>query len=168
MHDGSVEARSAGAGCGSEFVIRLPVLSHDTRVSPLHRIGDQALRFDVPRRVLIVDDNQDGARSLAMVLQMGGNDVYTVYDGPEAVEAFSRFRPDVVLLDVGLPTLNGYDTARLMRALPDGSDTLIIALTGWGTDEDRRRSREAGINHHLVKPVDLKTLHGLLGSRQAV
>jgi two-component system, sensor histidine kinase len=168
MHDGSVEAHSAGTGSGSEFVIRLPVLSNDARVPPLHKPGDQALRFEVPRRVLIVDDNQDGARSLAMVLQMGGNDVYTVYDGPDAVEAFSRFRPDVVLLDVGLPTLNGYDTARLMRKLPDGSGTLIIALTGWGTDEDRRRSREAGINHHLVKPVDLKTLHGLLGSRQAV
>jgi CheY-like chemotaxis protein len=113
-----------------------------------------------------VDDNQDGAHSLAMLLQMQGNEVHTVYDGPEAVAAISDFHPDVVLLDIGLPTLNGYETARRMRALPDSRDALIIALTGWGQEEDRRRSREAGFDHHLVKPVDLQTLETLLAGNR--
>jgi CheY-like chemotaxis protein len=93
--------------------------------------------------------------------------VHTVYDGPQAVEAVTQFHPDVVLLDIGLPTLNGYETARRMRTLPDSRDALIIALTGWGQEEDRRRSREAGFDHHLVKPVDLRVLEGLLATRNA-
>jgi signal transduction histidine kinase len=166
LHGGTVEARSPGSGRGSEFVIRLPV----------HEAQQEAPAAEAPvmhsggavcHRILVVDDNQDGAHSLAMLLEMQGNTVHIVYDGPQAVEAMAQFHPDVVLLDIGLPTLNGYETARRMRALPDSRDALIIALTGWGQEEDRRRSREAGFDHHLVKPVDLHVLEGLLAARCA-
>jgi signal transduction histidine kinase/ActR/RegA family two-component response regulator len=167
LHGGMVEAFSGGAGRGSEFVVRLPVLEA-AETAPT-KAALTARRPEIPQalRILVVDDNQDGAHSLAMLLQMQGNEVHTVYDGPEAVAAISDFHPDVVLLDIGLPTLNGYETARRMRALPGSRDALIIALTGWGQEEDRRRSREAGFDHHLVKPVDLQTLETLLAGNRS-
>ena len=122
------------------------------------------MRLGAGHRILVVDDNEDGAQSLAMLLEMLGNQVHTVYDGPQAVEAISLFHPDVVLLDIGLPTLNGYETARRLRSHPGARDALIIALTGWGQEEDRRRSREAGFDHHLVKPVDMHVLESLLAT----
>jgi CheY-like chemotaxis protein len=160
LHGGEVEAFSEGPNRGSEFVIRLPALEASQGQCEEH---PESIR--VPghtHRILIVDDNEDGAQSLAMLLELQGNQVRTAYDGPEAVQAVAQFHPDVVLLDIGLPTLNGYDTARLMREHPDSRDALIIALTGWGQEEDRRRSREAGFDHHLVKPVDLRVLEELL------
>jgi signal transduction histidine kinase/ActR/RegA family two-component response regulator len=161
LHGGTIEASSKGSGRGSEFVIRLPVLEVTAQPTDVAAQNGNGATHHA-RRILVVDDNHDGAESLALLLQMQGNEVHTVYDGPEAVEAMSQFHPDVVLLDIGLPTLNGYETARRMRALPDSCDALIIALTGWGQEEDRRRSREAGFDHHLVKPVDLQTLESLL------
>jgi signal transduction histidine kinase/ActR/RegA family two-component response regulator len=163
LHGGTIEAFSAGAGQGSEFVMRLPVVTWQTVTNDATSDAAQPAS-GAGHRILVVDDNEDGAQSLAMLLELQGNAVHTVYDGPQAVEAITLFHPDVVLLDIGLPTLNGYETARLLRAHPESRNALIIALTGWGQEEDRRRSREAGFDHHLVKPVDLHVLEQLLAT----
>jgi CheY-like chemotaxis protein len=114
------------------------------------------------RRILVVDDNRESAASLAMLLDLTGNETKTAHDGVEAVEAAASFRPDVVLLDIGLPQLNGYDAARKIRAQPWGTSMVLVALTGWGQEEDRRKSHEAGFNAHMVKPVDYDALMQLL------
>ena len=116
----------------------------------------------------MVDDNKDSADSLAMLLRLKGNDIRTAYDGLEAVEVAEMFHPEVVLLDIGLPKLNGYDVARRIRQQPWGHSATLIALTGWGKDEDRRLSQEAGFNFHLVKPVDLAALENLLSGLQVI
>ena len=112
----------------------------------------------MPRRVLIVDDNEDGAESLAMLLQLAGHETCKAHDGLEAIEAAERVRPDVVLLDIGLPGMNGYEACRRIRKEPWGKDLVLVALTGWGQEEDRHESREAGFDAHLVKPVDVDQL----------
>jgi CheY-like chemotaxis protein len=114
------------------------------------------------RRILVVDDNKDSADSLSMMLGITGMDVRTAYDGLEAVAAAAAFNPDVVLLDIGLPKLNGYEVARRIREHPWGKDMVLVAVTGWGQEEDRRRSQEAGFNAHMVKPVDPAALQRLL------
>lgn len=165
LHGGVVEAHSGGPHQGSEFVIRLPALRPTDALAEESTEHEAASR--ICQRILVVDDNEDGAQSLAMLLELRGNEVQTAYDGPQALEAVARFHPDVVLLDIGMPTLDGYETVRQLRARPDSRDALIIALTGWGQEEDRRRSREAGFDHHLVKPVDLGVLEGLLSASRA-
>jgi CheY-like chemotaxis protein len=117
-----------------------------------------------PRRVLVVDDNQDAALSLAMWLELIGHKTHCAHDGLQAVEAAAMFRPDVVLLDIGLPKLNGYEAARKIRAQPWGNGVTLVALTGWGQEEDRQRSTEAGFDSHMVKPVDIDDLTKLLTS----
>ena len=114
------------------------------------------------RRVLVVDDNRDAAESLEMLLRLMGAEVHTAADGQSALEALRRHRPSVVVLDIGLPDMDGYEVARRARLEPGGGETALIALTGWGEEEDQRRSREAGIDHHLVKPVDFTALEELL------
>ena len=161
MHSGSIEARSSGEGEGSEFVVRLPVLSKPTVL--VHEAGDSALASTPERRILIVDDNRDSADSLAMLLEITGNKTYMAHDGVEAVEAIEKHRPQVVLLDIGLPKLDGHEVCRRIREQPWGKDIIMLALTGWGQDDDRRRSLEAGFNGHLVKPVDYDKLLELLG-----
>jgi PAS domain S-box-containing protein len=166
MHGGSVEAHSEGPGKGSEFVIRLPVV----RAAAPDRLAEDGAAPDRPltrRRILVVDDNTDAAGSLAMVLQMMGNEVRTARDGLEGVAAAEEFTPDVVLLDIGMPRLNGYDACRRIRELPRGKGAVIVALTGWGQDEDKRRSREAGFDGHLVKPVEPAALEKLLADLKA-
>jgi PAS domain S-box-containing protein len=161
MHHGTVRAFSDGVGKGSEFVVELPVAS---LVAALRRPGDSdfdSLRKH--RRILVVDDNRDSADSMAKLLRMLGNDVVTAYDGLEAVDQATTFQPEIVLLDLGLPRLNGYDAARRIREQPGGAKRALIALTGWGQQEDRRRTAEAGFDHHLVKPIDLGALQSLLG-----
>jgi CheY-like chemotaxis protein len=116
----------------------------------------------MPRRVLVVDDNRDSAESLARLLELMGHQTAIAYDGPSAVDSAEAFRPEVVLLDVGLPGLDGYEVVRRIRAHSWGKDMTLIAATGWGQAEDRRRSREAGFDHHMVKPVDLGELGKLL------
>ena len=116
------------------------------------------------RRVLVVDDNRDAAESLRMLLRMMGAEVRTAVDGGTALEAFGTDRPSVVLLDIGLPDMDGYEVARRVRQRPEGREVTLIALTGWGQEEDRRLSREAGIDHHLIKPVDFAELERLLTS----
>jgi CheY-like chemotaxis protein len=117
------------------------------------------------RRILVVDDNEDAVMSLGVLLRMSGNEVETAKDGVEAVERAAAFQPDVILLDIGLPRMNGYDACRAIRQQPQGGDILIVALTGWGQDEDRHKSGEAGFNNHLVKPVDLAALMALLAPK---
>ena len=114
-------------------------------------------------RVLVVDDNLDGAESMTFLLDALGQEVSTAHDGEQALEQIASFRPDVVLLDIGLPRLNGYDVARRIRQMPGSAKIVLVALTGWGRDEDRQQSREAGFDHHWVKPVDLSVLRELLG-----
>ena len=160
MHGGSVEARSDGHGRGSEFVVRLPVA--------LSSVGDERSSQADPvyptarRRILVVDDNVDAAESLAMMLTMTGNETLTAHDGLEALDVAAAFRPDVMLLDIGMPKLNGYEVCRRLRKESWGKDMVVIALTGWGQEEDKRRSLEARIDAHLVKPVLPGALEELL------
>lgn len=161
MQGGTVEAHSAGIGQGSELVVRLPILVETPKSpSPEPTVNEPTLT--TARRILVVDDNRDSAESLAMLLELTGNETHTAYDGLEAVEATATFKPDVVLLDIGLPKMNGYEAARKIRAEPWGKKMVLVALTGWGQDEDQQRSREAGFDGHLVKPVDYAALTKLL------
>lgn len=160
MHGGSVAAYSQGEGCGSEFVVRLPILLERSKLKT--PIVEPARTTS--RRILVVDDNRDAAASLATLLNLTGSETRTAYDGLEAVEAAAAFRPDVVLLDLGLPKLDGYDVCRRIREQPWGKDMVLVALTGWGQEEDRRLSRDAGFNHHMVKPIDFAGLRKVLAS----
>jgi PAS domain S-box-containing protein len=159
MHDGSVSAHSEGPGRGSEFVVRLPVMSAPL---PGNGVVPESVPAAKPRRILVVDDNTDAAASLAMLLKISGNEAHTANEGLEAIEVAEAFRPDVVLLDIGMPNLDGLEVCRRIRAQPWGRDMLMIALTGWGQEEDRRKSKDVGFDHHLVKPVDFPTLVRLL------
>lgn len=160
-----VEARSEGPGKGSEFIVRLPISAEPSPSGPDDSDrGAPGTRTSL--RALIVDDNKDGADSLSMMLSLLGNDTRTAYDGEEAVEVAERFRPDVILLDIGLPKRNGYEVCRTIRAQPWGKDVTIIAQTGWGQAEDRQKTRDAGFDHHLIKPVDMPTLMNLLATVQ--
>jgi PAS domain S-box-containing protein len=161
MHGGSIEARSAGEGQGSEFIVRLPVLN---RSGVAAQTGPVESDSQPQRRVMIVDDNRDSADSLAMLMEITGNKTYMAHDGVEAVAAIEKYRPEVVLLDIGLPGLDGHEVCRRVREQPWGKDIVMIALTGWGQEDDRRRSEEAGFNGHLVKPVDYDMLLELLAS----
>jgi len=161
MHGGSVQAFSEGRGRGSEFVVRLPRLIEKLQLPAQKTVVGEAATA-IGRRILVVDDNRDSASSLATLLAMTGHETHTAHDGLEAVDAAATFRPDVVLLDIGLPKLNGYDTARRIRQEPWGKDMMLVALTGWGQEEDRRKSKDAGFDHHLVKPVDYAVLTKLL------
>ncbi len=158
MHGGSLEARSEGPGKGSEFIARLPLSSVPEPTAPSLQVDQHLTQM----RVLVVDDNPDAGDSLAMILEVLGAEVRVARSGAEAIEMFGAYRPSVVLLDIGMPGMNGYDVARaLRRGFPDHGATLV-ALTGWGQEDDRRRAREAGFDHHLVKPADLDVLQHLL------
>ncbi len=162
MHGGTVDVHSEGPGRGSEFVVRVPLLV-DTLTTASTAVVPGPLAAQ-SRRVLIVDDNEDGAESLAMLLSLEGHETRTAHDGLAAVEAVERFRPHAVLLDIGLPKLDGYEVCRYIRKQPWGKDVMLVATTGWGQDEDRHKSMEAGFNTHLVKPVDHDALARLLAS----
>jgi signal transduction histidine kinase len=165
MHGGSVTAYSQGPGQGSEFLIRLPLRLKSFRdASAVLDNGAAAPADGVKRghRILLADDNRDALDSLATLLQCDGHEVHTAGDGAEALEVAAGCHPDVVLLDIGMPKLDGYEVARRIRAEPWGKSTVLIALTGWGQDEDRRRSREVGFDSHLVKPLDPEMLSTLL------
>src|SRR5262249_42482279 len=169
---------------GSEFVIRLPVMSDEWKVTsdekvrasrvpampggPRQREADTRHSAPVTRhsrqRVLVVDDNVDAAATLAELPELWGYEVRVAHEGPAAVEEAVRFQPDVALLDIGLPGMNGYELARQLRRKPESADTVLIALTGYGQEEDRRQAQAAGFTHHLVKPVDLDRLEALLAS----
>jgi signal transduction histidine kinase/ActR/RegA family two-component response regulator len=162
LHGGSVEARSEGPGRGSEFVVRLPLCD-----APARQASQTHTAEPVPTAkysILIADDNQDSADGMAMNLKRMGNDSSTAYDGEQAVQAAEALRPDVVLLDLGMPKLNGYDACRRIREQPWGKRMFLVALTGWGQEDDVRRTEEAGFDRHVVKPVDPAVLNKLLSS----
>jgi PAS domain S-box-containing protein len=163
LHGGSVEARSQGEGLGSEFIVRLP-----RPVSPGAAATSEgaAQRLSSRFNVLVADDNRDAAETLVDILRLSGNTVQQANDGLEAVALAAKFQPDVIVLDIGMPKLNGYEACRLIREQPWGKKAVMIASTGWGQEEDRRRSKEAGFDHHLVKPIDPDVLERLLGSLQ--
>jgi len=150
LHGGTVVARSEGPGQGSEFVVRLPVALEEAAAAPFV----EALPRPGACRVLVVDDNVDSADGLAMILRLEGHEVRTANDGLSAVAAAEEFEPQLILLDIGLPGVDGYEAARRIRLLPKGQGVRLVALTGWGQREDRRRSREAGFDRHLVKPLE--------------
>ena len=164
MHDGQIEASSDGRpGMGSEFTVRLPI---GTELPVQDPTRTQSLVSAAPgqRRILVIDDNKDSAESLGMLLKLTGHDAHVGHDGVQALEMAERLRPGVIVLDIGLPQLNGYDACRQIRAAPWGGDIVMIALTGWGQEEDRKLSKEAGFDYHIVKPVDHVELMRLLGS----
>ena len=158
LHGGSVEARSEGPGRGSEFIVRLPLRSAPEIVA-LPQGGDETVPS---RRVLIVDDNRDAADSLGVLLTLHGVETRTAHNGVTALEVLEEFRPAIILLDLGMPGMDGYELARRVRQHPHGRHVTLVALTGWGQERDRRRTAGAGITHHLVKPVDLVVLRQLL------
>jgi signal transduction histidine kinase/ActR/RegA family two-component response regulator len=171
LHGGAVEAFSAGPGKGSEFTIRLPFEaptppSAESR-APISRIATTN-RWARPGRILIVDDNADAAATLARLLRNRGYETHVLFDGPSALEWADAHRPAVVILDIGMPKMDGYEVARRLRQKPGGDDLLLIALSGWGQEEDRRRSSDAGFDAHLIKPVDLAALEGLFGERKSL
>jgi CheY-like chemotaxis protein len=171
MHDGTVEARSGGLGRGSEFVVHLPTLAEASEQLSEKTVGEEAVSEPAQalrRRILVVDDNEDAAEWLATLLNLTGHETHVAHDGVEAIRAAERLLPDVVLLDIGLPGMDGYEVCRRIREQPWGRDLVLVALTGWGQEEDRQKSREAGFDRHLIKPVDDEVIMNLLASLPAV
>jgi CheY-like chemotaxis protein len=162
LHGGCVEARSAGEGRGSEFIVRLPVAAIGADTSPPPSAVDETPRRLVSRRVLVVDDNQDSAESLALLLRLSGHLVQTAHDGEAALEAADRFQPDAILLDLGMPRLNGYEVCERIRLRPWGQGVLLVAQTGWGQAQDRARTLAAGFDAHLTKPIDPAVVQEML------
>ncbi|HEY2398822.1 MAG TPA: response regulator [Steroidobacteraceae bacterium] len=167
MHGGSVTAFSEGNGRGSEFLITLPVISNETNAANGRAAVDSdsdagAEAVQVRRRILVADDNSDALESLATLLELSGHEVFSAANGALALESAERHLPEVALLDIGMPKLDGYEVARRIRAQPWGRRITLVALTGWGQESDRRRSGEAGFDSHLVKPLDLDKLTALL------
>jgi CheY-like chemotaxis protein/two-component sensor histidine kinase len=154
LHGGRVEVRSKGLGQGSEFLVRLP-LAVGVAAEP---IAPTENRRGPRRRILVVDDNRDAAESLAMMLKILGHEVRTAHDGEAGVAAAAEHRPNLVLMDLGMPKVDGYEAARRIRAQTWGAELFLVALTGWGGENDRRRTQDSGFDRHLVKPVDAEAL----------
>ncbi|MDZ4287674.1 MAG: CheR family methyltransferase [Prosthecobacter sp.] len=159
LHGGSVAAHSGGAGLGSEFTVRLPILPSPVAVAVTPA---PVMVRETPRRMLIVDDNEDSARSMAMLQRLRGHDTRVAFTGPAAVTAAEEFAPEVVLLDIGLPGMNGFEVVRCLRAMPALANAFLVGMSGYGSDEDRVLAREAGFDEYLVKPVDTKLLRSWL------
>jgi CheY-like chemotaxis protein/nitrogen-specific signal transduction histidine kinase len=164
LHGGKIDARSAGLGLGSEFLVRLPVVEAlGQELSD--QDGERESASTGPKyRILVADDNRDSADSLSTLLELRDYEVQTAYDGFEALQLASSFRPRVALLDIGMPRINGYDSARQIRQQAWGKDMILVAITGWGQDEDKQNAMEAGFDHHLTKPIDPSDLEKLLKS----
>jgi CheY-like chemotaxis protein len=161
MHGGTVTVESEGRNQGSRFYVRLPTMVQSAP-RPAFGSGGALRPASVKRRVLVVDDNADALSTLSMLVKIMGHDVFEARDGAEAVRLAEQHRPDVVLMDIGMPNLNGYDAAKQIRAESWGRDMVLVATTGWGQDEDRQRTRAAGFDQHLVKPVDHAALQAIL------
>jgi two-component system CheB/CheR fusion protein len=168
MHDGSIEAFSAGIGRGSRFTVRLPLVAAAAEMPTARdeRRAAESARADGALRILVVDDNEDSAAGMSMMLKCDGHDIDTAYCGETALRLVQELGPDVVLLDIGMPGMDGYEVARRLRSLAAGANALLIAVTGYGRASDVAKARDAGFDHHLVKPVDLDRLRSLLATRQ--
>ena len=165
MQNGTVSVRSEGRNRGSEFTVRLPLAAAgEVRKAPADSVAAQPALSPAGLRVLVVDDNRDVADSTASVMRMNGCDVHVAYDGKAALESVQRLRPDAVLLDIGLPTIDGYLVAEHIRAQPENGRTMIVAVSGYGQEQDRERSKSVGFDYHVVKPIDPTVLAGLVGS----
>jgi len=163
MHGGSIEANSEGSGHGSTFTIHIPISSASPAEAPPERTtGPQ----DIKRRVLVIDDNEDAANAMAMLVEAVGGEPQVAYDGTSGLKKMSEFTPDVVLLDIGMPGIDGYETCRRIRQ-EFGSDVVVVALTGWGQDQDKQEALRAGFDAHLTKPADPATLELLLAHAKA-
>lgn len=160
MHGGLVTAHSAGVGQGSDFIVRLPLGKNTSGIA--RRAAPTTASVLPNHRVLVVDDNVDSAKSLGLLLKKLGAEVQVVHDGPSALDLLAHYHPTVVLLDIGMPGMDGYEVARRIRSQPNGDQLLLIALTGWGQEDDRLRSRQAGFDHHLLKPADLSALKAIV------
>ncbi len=165
LHGGQIEARSEGPGRGSEFTVRLPL--GEAPSSHAGSKGSTALAPKLLCRILVVDDDRDVADSLVMLLQSMGADVRVAYNGAAALATVAEFKPDLALVDIGMPNMDGYETARRIRLMPEGKNLVLVALSGWGRDEDRQRTTEAGFDHHFVKPMEIGALENLLTSLSA-
>ena len=166
MHKGTVKVFSAGEGKGSEFVVTLPLTSEPEHTEveksePVERISS------VPK-ILVVDDNEDCAESMSLLIEEMGADVKIANDGKSALKVFLEFQPSIAFLDIGMPDMDGYELARRLRELAEGRNVNLVALTGWGQDEDRRRSKAAGFNHHFVKPVDSDQLRQYIAKHSQI
>jgi CheY-like chemotaxis protein len=166
LHGGRIDAKSEGPGKGCEFLVRLPLALEARDAGARSEERDKGPAPARMQRVLVVDDNHDAADSLGMLLQFLGAEVMVVHDGRSALAAMKTFRPAVVLLDLGMPEMNGLEVARRMREDPEARSTTLVALTGWGQREDRRRTHEAGFDYHLVKPADVGTLQSILSLQE--
>ena len=167
LHGGTVEARSEGRGKGSEFIVRLPEQA-GADLPPRVAARPEGRPAPAAHRILVADDNRDAADSLAFMLRAGGHDVRIAYDGQQALDLAAAFRPSLALIDIGMPRMNGYDCARRLRAQRHGQSMTLVALTGWGQPDDRKRSLNAGFDHHVVKPVDPSLLERLLATPRRV
>ena len=160
LHEGTLEAHSEGIGKGSEFVVRLP--RSYARLEGSGGKENEMGNEGYGRRILLADDNVDFALSLGQLLQSRGHDVRIVHDGAEALEATKDFSPEIAFVDIGMPKVHGYEVARRLRAQPSTAGCLLVAVTGWGQENDRRRAKEAGFDRHLVKPVDPSDIDAIL------
>ncbi len=169
MHGGKIEARSEGPGQGSQFVVRLPILlERKATASGQDEMVKEAKRSGAHYRILVVDDNEDSADWLATMLTFMGNEVRTAHDGEAGIAVAAAFRPDLILMDIGMPKMNGYEAAQRIRQEAWGKQPVLVALTGWGADDDRRRTQDAGFNRHLVKPVGSVEIEKLLAELSAI
>jgi CheY-like chemotaxis protein len=164
LHGGTIEARSAGRGQGSEFIVHLPLANAEPAGAAAPRASANPGRSDMARRILVVDDREDQIRSLRMLLARMGHEVRVAQSAERALAALAESPAEFALIDIGLEGMDGYELARRIRRRPELQGIILIAQTGWGRDEDRRRSKEAGFDHHLVKPIDRKVLEHILAS----
>ena len=166
MHGGSVRVASLGEGRGSTFFVRLPLAEQTTAIAS-EQTAVAAAAAAGRRRILVVDDNEDAATSLAMLLEQLGHEVVIASDGQDGIAKAATFRPHIAFLDLGMPRMGGVETAKRLRTLPDGGQTILIALTGWGQEHDLQRTREAGFDHHVLKPIELDSIEELFSARIA-
>jgi CheY-like chemotaxis protein len=164
MHGGTIEVASRGQNLGTTFRLRLPALPAPPAPANVDSLSGQVTHFRTKRRILVVDDNVDALESLSLLVARLGNEVRKARDGVEAIEAAASFQPEIVLMDLGMPRLDGLEAARRIRQEPWGHQLTLVATTGWGQDDDRRRTAEAGFDRHLVKPIDLAALRDVLAS----
>jgi CheY-like chemotaxis protein/two-component sensor histidine kinase len=165
LHGGTIEVRSKGPGCGSEFIVRIP--PGIANVEQLPEPDSEASAGGTRLKVLVVDDNKDVADTCSMLIELSGHQVQMAYTGRSAIEIAELFRPQVILTDIGLPDIDGYEFAQTVRATPWGKTAVLVAITGWGAPESKQQSALAGFNHHLTKPIDPRTIESLLASLAA-